>query len=93
MTMALKYAIIQLFLIPRSDNDPDEHKSDRKQWHCNQDQFLRFAQNHGGPDTIYRMCLDNGWPQPPTWSQDRLNKFMVAVNNGDLIIGGGDVDV
>ena len=93
MTMALKYAIIQLFLIPRSDNDPDEHKPERPEWSCNQAQFLAFARKHGGEDQIYRMCLEQGWPQPPTWDQARLENFMVAVNNGDLIIGGGNVDL
>ena len=89
MTMALKYAIIQTFLIPRSENDPDARPP---LWQCNKSQFLAFATIHGGELGIYDQCNRNGWPHPETWNQDRLENFMAAVNRGEILIGGGDVE-
>ena len=90
MTMALKYALIQTFLIPRSDNDPDQDQSSKVGgWNCNKTQFIRFANSiEGGSLAIYKMCEDNGWPLPESWNQDRLNNFIQAVKTGKLQIGG-----
>ena len=91
MTMALKYAIVQTFLIPRSDNDPDNDKANRTidGWRCDKAQFIRFANTvPGGSVAIENKCKEEGWPVPEKWNQKRLENFIQLYKSGQIAIGG-----
>ena len=80
MTMALKYALINAFLVPRGD-DPD-----RDGWSLADDPtWIKLINSiEGGAKRIKAACAREGWPTPSEWDQTRLNRFAGAYNRGDV---------
>ena len=77
MTMALKYALIQAFLVARGvdpDADGDIHESELASW----------ARPFGGIKKIRGYCRRNEKPDPATWSDQTFANFEAALADGRI---------
>ena len=94
MTMALKYAVIQTFMIPRGDDpDRDQNKNHIKKpqkrgFNPLQDmRLLKFLHDMDiSIDFLSNFCLSQNWPVPNTWNEARMLKFMAGVHSGNIHI-------
>jgi hypothetical protein len=78
MTMALKYALIQLMLVARGV-DPDQDGD------LNAAEVRRWAQQYGGLAVVQRYCRANGKPDPLQWpSSAYFDRFDAAVAEGSI---------
>jgi hypothetical protein len=78
MTMALKYALIQLMLVARGvdpDQDGDLNAAEVKKW----------AKRYGGLKRVQEYCKANNKPDPLTWpTEEYFTKFDEAVAEGRI---------
>ena len=89
LTMALKYAYIQLFSLPRGD-DPDaffeEEKNRSKPPARTNKRFQKFVKSYGGIEVVKKWMVENNYPDVDTLPDHRLIGLIEAVENGAITI-------
>ena len=94
MTMALKYAMIQLFNLPRGI-DPDDHRNqdnapkrpkEEPKYNILDDQrYQKFLEKlPGGSRTMIETCRARNWPLPSKWDHQWLTRFLAAYEAGEI---------
>ena len=93
MTMGLKYAMIQLFNLPRGI-DPDDHRNqDNAQKRpkepayniLDDPRYQKFLEQlPGGSRTMIDTCKAKSWPLPSKWDGQWLSRFLSAYAAGEI---------
>ena len=89
LTMALKYAYIQLFSLPRGD-DPDKFYEEEKKKSVpvarKNKRFIEFCKSYGGIETVRNWMMDNNYPDVDSLPAHRLIGMIEAVEKGAIMI-------
>ena len=83
MTIALKFAYIQAFNLPRGE-DPDRYTPERPRFDAMADPRLSAVMP---ADDVKKLCAYHSWPGPSTWTEEKMLSFIGAVQRGEIDTG------